>query len=312
MGMAGLVATALSVGSGLASARSQTTASAGTKLAASAKFEVASIRQLRPSDMRDRRGGILNPPNDGRFYAATVTVKTLVVLAYDVLPSQIAGGPDWIDSQSFDIQAKADSATDAELRNLNPLDAKLVKEHMLQALLADRFNLTLRHDTKQLPIYVLEVAKNGPRLQQAKGVPLPPWAANDGTDNLSSSKIARGVDARANGGEEHLDFPSFSTSFLAKVLTPLLGRVVVDKTELLGQYNIKLHWASMGPMVMHGPGGEPGMPPGENGAPSTAPPAPSGPSIFTAIQEQLGLKLTPTKGPVQALVIENVDKPSEN
>jgi len=222
-------------------------------------------------------------------------------LAYDVQDSQIIGGPDWISSERFNIQAKADSATDAELKKLNPLEAKLVKEHMLQDLLANRFKLKLSHETKQLPVYALEVAKNGPKLEETKGV-----AAGPGGEGPERPGLVRpgpgqaGVRMRSNGGEQQVDFEDSPVSMLVRVLSQSLGRTVVDKTGLKGHYNFKLHWASdMGRMLMGGPGpGGPGQMPGGNAGSSTGtalPPAPSGPSIFTAIQEQLGLKLKPEK-----------------
>jgi uncharacterized protein (TIGR03435 family) len=285
--------------------------------ASTAKFEVASIKQSKSFDMRRIKMGVMDRPDDGRFYATNVTAKLLIRLAYDVQDSQIVGGPDWIDSERFNIQAKADSATDAELKKLNPLEAKLVKEHMLQDLLADRFKLKLSHETKQLPVYALEVAKNGPKLEETKGVAAGP-AVGEGSERPGQVRPGpdqAGVRMRSNGGEQQVDFEDSPVSMLVRVLSQSLGRTVVDKTGLTGRYNFKLHWASdMGRMLMGGPGpGGPGQMPGGNAGPSTGtalPPTPSGPSIFTAIQEQLGLKLKPEKGPVPILVINQIEPPS--
>jgi uncharacterized protein (TIGR03435 family) len=280
----------------------------------SAKFEVASIKQSKSFDMRHMMIRIMNRPDDGRFYTTNVTAKLLVKLAYDVHDSQIVGGSDWINSERFDIQAKADSATDAELKKLNPLQAKLVKEHMLQELLADRFKLKLRHETKQLPIYALEVAKNGPKLAEAKGVAAGP----SGGEGLGGRGIVRpgpgqpGVRMQINGGEQRVDFEDSPMAMLVRVLSQSLGRTVVNKTGLTGRYKFKLHWASdMGHMLMGGLMPTPG---GDGGPAMGAAPAPgsSGPSIFTALKEQLGLKLKSEKGPVPVLVIEQIEPPTAN
>ncbi len=294
----------------IASARSAVSQTEPTA-ASTAKFEVASIKQSKSFDMRHMMISIMNRPDDGRFYATNLTAKMILRLAYDVQESQIVGGPDWISSERFNIQAKADSATDAELKKLNPLEAKLVKEHMLQDLLADRFKLKLSHETKRLPVYALEVAKSGPKLEEAKDVSAGP-AVGEG---LGGPGPKRGVRMMSNNGEQSLDFEDSTMAMFVRILSQSLGRTVVDKTGLTGHYNFKLHWASdMGRMMMGGPGpGGPGPIPGGNAGASTGtalPPAPSGPSIFTAIQEQLGLKLKPEKGPVPVLVINQIEPPS--
>lgn len=281
--------------------------------ASTAKFEVASIKQSKSFDMRHMMIRIMNRPDDGRFYATNITARLLIRLAYDVQSSQIVGGPDWITSERFNIQAKAPSATNAELKKLDPLQAKLVKEHMLQELLVDRFGLQIRHETKQLPVYALEVARNGTKLEIAKGVaPVPPGGEGHGGPGAN-----RGVRMQINGGEQHLDFEDSPISFFVRVLSQSLGRTVVDKTGLKGRYNFKLHWASdMGRMMMGGPvPGGPGPMGGGNGASTMgAAPAPNstGPSIFTAVQEQLGLKLKPEKGPVPVIVIDHISPPTPN
>lgn len=278
--------------------------------AASAKFEVASIKQSKSFDMRHMMIRIMDRPNDGRFYATNVTVKLLLRLAYDVQDSQIIGGPDWTNTDRFNVQAKADSATDAELKELNPEEAKLVKEHMLQALLADRFKLKLSHESKQLPVYALEVAKNGPKLEEVKDVTPGP----SGGKGPGGPGPKRGVRMLSNGGEQSLDFEDSTMAMFVRILSQSLGRTVVDKTGLTGHYNFKLHWAAdMGGMMAGAPGpGGPEPPGGGASAVAAPPPAPSGPSIFTAIQEQIGLKLKPEKGPVPVLVIDEIEPPSAN
>jgi uncharacterized protein (TIGR03435 family) len=278
--------------------------------ASTAKFEVASIKQSKSFDMRHMMIRIMDRPNDGRFYATNVTVKLLLRLAYDVQDPQIIGGPDWTNSERFNIQAKADGTTDAELKKLNPAEAKLVKEHMLQALLADRFKLKLSHESKQLPVYALEVAKNGPKLEEVKDVTLDP-AGGKGPGGPGPQ---RGVRMQSQGGEQSLDFEDSTMAMFVRILSQSLGRTVVDKTGLKGHYNFKLHWASdMGGMMAGAPGpGGPTPSGGGSSAGTVPPPTSSGPSIFTAIQEQVGLKLKPEKSPVPVLVIDQIEPPSAN
>ena len=322
---AAFLAVAVPVGFGLAHGQqaspgvpeSAPSSPAGNTLAITARFEVASIKRDKPSGPRIMFR-IMNSPHDGRFYATGPNVKMLLQLAYHVQDSQIVGGPSWINSDRFDIQAKGDSSLDDQLKNLSQDQAEHVKEHMLQELLADRFKLTLHHETRQLPVYALVVAKNGPKLEEAKDdASAPPGAP--GAPGGPGPR--RGVRMTMGGGEQQLSFQDSALPFLAELLSHTLGRTVLDRTGLTGRYNFNLHWVpDMGMSRMGGPG--PGGPgpvgaagPGGNEPPATGAPPPadsSGPSIFTALQEQLGLKLQSEKGPVDVLVIDHVEEPSEN
>jgi bla regulator protein blaR1 len=306
--------------------------SAENTLATAAKFEVASIKRYKPSGLYKPSGPgmmfrFMNSSRDGRVYATGLTVKLLLQNAYHVQESQIVGGPGWINSEQFDIQAKADGSVDDDLKKLSEDQARLVKEHMLQDLLADRFGLKLHHETRELPVYALVVAKNGPKLEEAKDDAGPGRGGpgGGGLGGPEGNRVAgnRGVMMRMGGGEQQLTFNGSPLSFFAEVLSRPLGRTVIDKTGLKGRYNFNLHWVpdiakgemmggpgpvGPGPVVaVAGPGGnEPSAP----GAPSA--PDSSGPSIFTALQEQIGLKLQSEKGPVDVLVIDHVEEPSEN
>jgi len=154
---------------------------------------------------------------------------------------------------------------------------------MIQAMLADRFKLLAHHEIREQPVYELVIAKNGPKLQEAKPA--------EGSDPGGTVESRAGQIAAKN----------VVVSQLVTRLTQTLGRTVVDKTEgLKGKYDFMLIWAP----------DEAGSSP--SSASSSAPPDPTGPSIFTAIQEQLGLKLEPAKGPVDCLVIDHLEQPSEN
>jgi uncharacterized protein (TIGR03435 family) len=155
---------------------------------------------------------------------------------------------------------------------------------MFQQLLADRFKLTVHWETRELPVYALVVAKNGPSLHESK--------ESDGSSHTSTSTgqfTARGVTMVE------------MAQTLTQELSRELGRVVIDKTGIAGRYDVTLKWTP-----------DTGSGSINSGTEGTMPPPDFGPSIFTAIQEELGLKLESTKGPVQVLAIDHVEMPSEN
>jgi uncharacterized protein (TIGR03435 family) len=197
----------------------------------------------------------------------------LIMFAYDVKDFQVSGGPGWADSEAYDIVAKAEgNATRAQLRL------------MLQALLKDRFKLVLRQETKDAPIYELVVAKGGSKIRE------------DTAETRHRIALT---------GPGKLIAVGTSVAPFVQILGTLAGRPVVDKTGLASNYTFQLNWT---PAV--GEGGLMG-PPRPDGAP-VAPLDSNGPSLFTAIQEQLGLRLQSAKGPVESLVIEKAEKPTEN
>jgi uncharacterized protein (TIGR03435 family) len=239
-----------------------------------ATFDVASIRQN--TTATDGRHHIYNDPAESHFRTVNLSVKDLIQFAYGLPVSQILGGPPWLDSAMFDIDAKSDPSVDAELHALPTAEARRRKQAMVQALLADRFHLAAHQETRQLPIFNLVLAKAGPRFQP-------------------DPNIGNTVDT----GRNHLHVSGMQNTLpiLARELSQVLGRVVVDQTGLTGSYDLKLRWTP-----------EDAPPPLLNGAPD--PNAP--PDLFTAIQEQLGLKLESSKGPVPILVLDHVEMPSAN
>jgi uncharacterized protein (TIGR03435 family) len=171
---------------------------------------------------------------------------------------------------------------------------------MVQGLLADRFQLKVSHATKDLPVYALVVAKNGPKLHEAKPGDTYPNGIR-GLDGVAHPGMMR-------MGPGQLTGQALEMGALTTVLSQQLGRTILDHTGLKGQYDISLQWTpDVGEgMMFGGPAGP--KPPGEN----PAPPESTGPSIYTALQEQLGLKLDSTKGPVEIVVVDRVEQPSEN
>jgi uncharacterized protein (TIGR03435 family) len=216
---------------------------------------------------------------NGRFVASNVLIKSMMQYqAYGIPQVQIVGGPKWLDSERFDIEAKADDAVTEQLRTLDRDPRRRLTQGMFQQLLADRFKLAVHWETRELPIYALVVAKSKPLLQPAKHP--------DGGSHTSAST--------GTFSAEGVTMTDLARS-LTQELSGELGRVIVDKTGIEGRYDVALKWTP-----------DEGQPSADNGS------VDAGPSLLTAIQEQLGLKLESSKGPVQVLVIDHVEMPTEN
>jgi uncharacterized protein (TIGR03435 family) len=176
---------------------------------------------------------------------------------------------------------------------------------MLQALLADRLKLTVQRDAKDLPVYFLVIGKNGPKLQEAK-----PDESASSTPNAPSASGggARTFSKSAGGGMQSFSATGAPISNLVRMLSAMVGRPVLDRTGLTAKYDYKLEFSmeqTQGPLFSGGDGSG-------KGSDSAPPPESSGPSLFTALQEELGLKLESGKGPVAIIIIEHVERPSEN
>jgi uncharacterized protein (TIGR03435 family) len=291
-------------------------------------FEVASIK---PNKAGGR--GVAFQDGGGGFRATNVALRMLMRMAYGIQDFQISGGPAWLNSDRFDIEAKTDGPPEKEPWKLSEEQRKAFLDRrrlMVQALLADRFQLKTHRETKELPVYALVVAKNGPKLKEDiftppadMARPGPPDAKPEPKEpNGPESKdrmvmqrgpMPKGLGMRMRPGQ--LTAQAVPLSNLVEMLSNVLGRTVIDKTGLKKTYDFDLQWTpdeSQGQMF-RGPEGGKGGPGGPgSGGPDGAPPPESGPSIFTAIQEQLGLKLESQKGPVEILVIDSVERPTEN
>ena len=238
-------------------------------------FDVASVK---PSDP-DIGKTLVGTQRGGRFVATNASLKMLIGFAYDLRNDQISGGPNWLDSAKYDIEAKADSTTPIPP---GPAGAPQMRLRA-QSLLADRFKLVVHRETREEPVYELTVAKGGSKLKEVADRP----------------GQQRGIRSARRGQLAGISAPLPS---LMKVLSDELGRAVIDKTGLRGEfYDFTLSWA---PSVSSDLAGL-------ADAPAT-PSDPSGPSIFTAVQDQLGLKLESRKGPVEILVIDHAEKPDAN
>jgi uncharacterized protein (TIGR03435 family) len=243
-------------------------------------FEVSVVKQ-------NNSGGSSSSSNfrSGRFTASNVSLKNLLQYqAYGIPESRISGGPKWISSERFDIEAKTDNAVADRLRTLPRDQRTLQTRRMFQQLLADRFKLAVHWETRDLRVYAMVLAKKGPRLQPSKEPD-----GHSGTSSNNEQFTAQGVTLAQ------------MADALTQEFSRELGRVVTDKTGIQGRYDFVLKWMPNSSAALV-----------NGGTDSSAISPDSGPSLFTAIQEQLGLKLESTNGPVQVLVIDHAEMPSQN
>jgi uncharacterized protein (TIGR03435 family) len=238
----------------------------------------------------------------GRFITYNATLKFLLAYAYHLNDFQISGASGWIESEHYDIEAKRDDPSadgqpilvrDEEGRQLGL---------MVQSLLADRFKLVLHYETRELPVYALVVAKNGPKLRESPVTPDDLAPPNPAAVMVGPDGPQARHSFRMNGSGE-LSVIAQSLDRFADLLAHQTGRPVLNKTGLKGDYDFTLKWTPD-----QGRGQMPGGTPGDVAPPSDA----NGPTIFTALQEQLGLKLESQKGPVDTLVIDHAERPTEN
>lgn len=229
------------------------------------------------------------------LHITNYTPQMLILMAFGVQDFQLSGGPSWLNSEKYDIEAKMDSSVADALIKLGPQERALARQHMLQALLSDRFGLTVHREIKEIPVFALVIAKNGPKMQEAK--------PGDTYPNGIKGPDGRGSAGMMEGGRGKLTGQGLPIKTLVYLLSlQHLGRTIVDKTGLVGNYDFKLQWTPESQSAASA----------QQGADNTLSPDSSGPSIFTAIQEQLGLKLESQKGPVEIFVIDHVERPSEN
>jgi len=237
-------------------------------------FEAASIKPSPP----ETRFFSMNDLPGGRLTATGATLGDLLELAYHLESFQITGGPNWLNSARYDIIATANGdAVTAEQ-----------KRKMIQSLLEDRFKVVVHRETRQLPIYELTVARGGSKLKSAETAtcPDPPAPSNPcGGFRISHRSLMIGN--------------KVTVTQLATDLSFLLGRLVVDKTRMNGIFDIRLEWTP-----------DPNL--GKASGDAEPRPTGDGPSIFTAVQEQLGLKLESRRGPAEILVVDQAESPSPN
>jgi uncharacterized protein (TIGR03435 family) len=217
------------------------------------RFEVASVK---PSTQEAGSSGMHT--GNGRLNAENVTLRRCIQGAYAIGPNLIFGGPDWLDKERFQIDAKTADPTNG--------DAAIMQA--LQGLLAERFHLKLHRETRTLPAYVLDLGKSKPKLEKAPD----------------------GAEGKTDAGRSRIIAQATTMDHFAEVLSRHVEYPVVNRTGLDGRFNLKLEWTP------------------ESNRPEPNP----GPSIFSAVQEQLGLRLRAQKAPIEVIVIDHAEKPSEN
>jgi uncharacterized protein (TIGR03435 family) len=237
-------------------------------------FDTFDVATIRQVESNEKTGRYIKMLDPHRFIAKDYTLNLLIAAAYDLNPRTIAGGPAWGTSDHYDIVA----LTPGEVQ-----PSRAEQMAMLRALLSDRFKLNFHREPKEFSIYVLGVAHNGSKLKQSTAAPDVPAA-------LISTVYP-----------QRILLPARNTTmgeFVSMLQRSILDRPVVDKTGLTSRYDFDLEWAPDESQF----GGE------ISAASAQAPSAP----LFTAIQEQLGLKLEATRGPVASLVVDTVERPSAN
>jgi uncharacterized protein (TIGR03435 family) len=222
------------------------------------KFEVAVIR---PSVAPPGAGTSFNVFEGGRLRIVNEPVRLLIRVAFRLQNAQIAGGPGWLDTNRFDVEAKTGRPEKPTPDQLSPL---------MQDMLTERFHLKFHRETRELTVYVLMVAKKGPKLK------------------LKAEDESTAMNTHGGQGMSQLIGTAVPIELLAGYVGNRLGRIVLDRTGLTGSYDFTLDWA-----------------------PDQAPDS-SAPSLVTALREQLGLRLESHRSPVEVLVIDSIDGPSEN
>lgn len=267
------------------------------------EFEVATIKPSRPGD----KGGAAGFDSENTYRAKNFTMKQVIRSAYGLWgggEGMVSGGPNWLDSDGYDITAKVDSSVAEKLKTLTPDQRQLARERMVQSLLADRLKLAIHHETREFPIYALTLAEKGSKLNEAKAGDTYenafPYAGKFAGGGTPAGKIF--LVGGKSPGEETLYAFGVSTFALARQLRVLAGRTVQDRTGLTGSYDFTLKWRRNPPLSDAAPDDQP--------VPSAS--DPGGSDLFKAIQQQLGLNLKPGKGPVDIIVIDHVERPSEN
>ena len=260
--------------------------------AATPRFEVASIKPTsREGADVQGRGDIRMMPG-GRFIVERAQLRYIIQSAYDVKPFQLLGGPAWINSAHFDVEAKAEG---------NPSPA--VMRPMMQTLLEERFQLKVHHETRELPVYDLVAGKGGIKLSEPKAGSCVTPDPNAGSmppapgEALPCGRILIAMSpsgAQMRGG-------AVTMKELIRVLSNVLGRIVLDKTGLLGTFDVHMEFT-----VDETLGGRPVPPRAAAGDVDVHG------NIFAAVQDQLGLKLEAAKGPVDVVVIDSVGRLREN
>jgi uncharacterized protein (TIGR03435 family) len=236
------------------------------------QFEVAS---LKPSEPGERGGGIRPAAGGQRYEAVNCPIKLMIQVAYRIKADQIMGGPGWLDTDRFDMEAKAERQSNADELHV-----------MLMNLLVERLHLKFHKEKRDMPMYALTVDKGGTKVTPHEGA--------NGGDPWIDQAIDGIVQVKLKATFAPLDYFAFR-------LSQIMDRPVVNLTNLKGGYDFNLEFTR-------------DLPPGvsENAQLNGAPVDTSGPTVFAAVKQQLGLELKAQRGPVDVIVIDHVEKPTGN
>ena len=243
-------------------------------------YEAVSIHAHDPND-----GNMSISNQNGRYVGRNVGLQSLIFSAFGLTNlTQVEGLPHAIEQAGFDIDAKMDAEEIAAFNAMPKAERDLQRQHMLRAMLEERFHLATHRETRQTPVYNLVVAKGGFKLKpaDANGPPLAGFTVVEGQKRSGRMMFSNG----------QINAQGFTLTQLAANLQSEARRTVIDKTGIAGEYDIHLTWTP------------------DNV--SAAADAPAGPTIFEAVEEQLGLKLEPAKGPVDYVVVDHVEQPTPN
>ena len=291
--LSGLLAALATIPTMFAQVSAQPDAAKLDALVKGAKFEVVSIHPDDPDGHRMRIG--MGP--DARFVAEGITLQRLVCMAYGIQDFQLEDAPKWFTSDRFSIQAKSESFVEEQFPKLTDEQKMTLGKKMVKDMLADRFALSLRQASKKVSTLAIVIDKNGPKLHSATPGDTYPNGLKEGNAPGHAGMM------RFNGTQ--LTAQGVKLDNLASFLSGHLNQVVQNKTGLDGNYDFTLQWSAEtdrpeGPQQR---GGEDGKAASDGAA---------GTSLFTAIREQLGLKLDEQKSDVPVYVVEKAEKPTEN
>ena len=262
------------------------------------KFEVASVRENTNNDGKVMIG--IQP--GGRFTAVNVPAWDLIRQAFAVQRTQIVGAPDWTQTTRYDISAKAET----DIPGVGPGSSPGPLHFMLQDLLADRFKLRAHRETREMPIYALTFARSDRKLGEGLRASTADCAAMRGRGGRGAMPpgppaIGERPVCGMRMSPNSVMAGGVPLAQLTQVLSQVTQRIVIDRTGLQGSFDIDLTFTL---------DGVPNAPPPPPGAPALPSVDPNGPSLFTALQEQLGLKLESERAPVEVLVIDHVERPT--
>ena len=249
-------------------------------------FDVATIRPSKSESLRTVRSA-------SELHMLDVTVRYLMEQAYDIpwtdgSKDRIRGGPDWIDSDHYDVDAKIAPEVAVTLEQMPEEQRRRQTNLRLQTLLADRLKLKVHFETHQQPVFAIVTGKDGPKLTPVSGA--------EGPQDL-------GISVRYNGQAAQMTAKGVTLAALANWLTgysEMAGQTVVDQTGLTQRYDFDLSWTRERALTNAEQNGQ------------SESPARAGASLFTALQEQLGLKLVKTRATVEIIVVDSIERPTEN